>query len=338
MTIQEGLFQLDMTDHHAVLGFSLAAEPKQVRKRYLKIARKLHPDSLRDASDEQRKLASELLSKQVNPAYETLSQDKSAKEHKILLKMKRKQLIDDPTIVTLQSDAAKKLLSTKSPAAIEADYTAALAEIAATQFDDLSRVEAAIGELSELNAVYLMRQQSAEHTAGQTAPSATPSSSSTQTSGAQQKSSGASTTASSQQTRSGSRQNSIIQSYLKRAQEFESQQDYSRGILEVREAITSHPKSAPCHAYLAHLYLKAGQATLAKIHAKQALTFDPENQTAQAVQSKLMGQGRKQTAAKKGQANAAEGSAQKKAANGQKAGGKKKGGGLLSGLFGGKKR
>ncbi|MEL7522821.1 MAG: J domain-containing protein, partial [Cyanobacteria bacterium J06553_1] len=65
MNINEGLFKLDVTDHHAVLGFSLAAEPKQVRKRYLKVARKLHPDSLRNASDEQKKLASELLSKMV---------------------------------------------------------------------------------------------------------------------------------------------------------------------------------------------------------------------------------------------------------------------------------
>ena len=79
MTTTAGLFQLDMIDHHAVLGFSLVAEPKQVRKRYLKVARQLHPDSLREASDEQRRLAGELLSKQVNPAYETLTQDKLGK-------------------------------------------------------------------------------------------------------------------------------------------------------------------------------------------------------------------------------------------------------------------
>ncbi|MEL6159687.1 MAG: J domain-containing protein [Cyanobacteria bacterium J06627_32] len=342
MTIQEGLFQLDMTDHHAVLGFSLAAAPKQVRQRYLKIARKLHPDSLREASDKQRKLASELLSKQVNPAYEALSQDKTVKEHKILLKMKRKQLIDDPSIVTLKSEAAKKLLNARS---IEADYTAALTKIAATQFDDLSRVEAAIGELSELNAVYLMRQQSAENTARQKAQTGAQSGSRTRPQSDAQNNTGNSnaaavgkTSTGLQRGRTGSRQSPIIQSYLKRAQEFESQQDYSRGILELREAITSHPKSAPCHAYLARLYLSAGQATLAKIHAKQALTFDPENNTAQTVQSKLMGQGGKKAAAKKGQASAAKGSVKKNTANSQKAGDKKKGGGLLSGLFGGKKR
>ncbi len=163
MTIQAGLFQLNMSDHHAVLGFSLAADPKKLRKRYLKIARQLHPDSLRDVSEAQRQLASQLLSKRVNPAYETLSQDKLAKEHEILLTMKQQQLVASPELVPLKSDRAKQLLASRK---LEADYAAAIEEIASTQFSDLSQVESIIGELSEINAAYLIKTKQSSASTG----------------------------------------------------------------------------------------------------------------------------------------------------------------------------
>jgi curved DNA-binding protein CbpA len=309
MNINEGLFKLDVVDHHAVLGFSLAADPKKVRKRYLQVARQLHPDSLRDASEDKKRLASELLSKLVNPAYETLSQEKSSKEHHILLKMKQQQLVSRPILLSAKSEAAKKLLGTSN---LEPEYAAALEQVAKTQFDDLAYVEVAIANLSELNAVYLMRKgnvgespKAAAAAAKVAAEEAAP------------------------ETRRP-RHEAIIESYLSRAKEFDSKRDYSRAILELREAIAAHPQSAPCHGYLSSLYLKAGQATLAKIHAKQALIFDPENDMAKAVQAQLDGSAVKSVPTGKAPAKAGVNpkSGQK---NGQKSGG------LLSGLFGQKK-
>ena len=302
MTINEGLFKLDVTDHHAVLGFSLAEEPKKVRKRYLKIARQLHPDSLRDASDAQKKLASELLSKWVNPAYEALSQDKPAKEHSLLLTMKQQQLVARPILLSAKSDAAKKLLGTSN---LEHDYSVALQEMAATQFDDLTQVEGAIAQISELNAVYLMRKGNV----GQK-PATAPSSTEKAPDSAEPR---------------RPRHEAIIESYLSRAKEFDYKRDYSRAILELREAIAAHPQSAPCHGYLSSLYLKSGQATLAKIHARQALSLDAENAMAKAVQAKLGATAKPSSAGKNGQ-NSKSGKA-----------GAGKGGGLFSGLFGGKK-
>ena len=204
-------------------------------------------------------------------------------------------------------------------------------QAAATQFTDLTRVQSAINEISELNAVYLMRKQAAtttqtpapasDATVLQTTPVAVPTPSPSSQAPATQR----------------SRSNDIIQRYLKRAKEFEAQQDYSRGILEVREAIASHPKNAACHAYLSSLYLKSGQATLAKIHAKQALVFDPENQIAKTVRAQLDAQ----KAGGKKSANSTKNSAKSAKNAGKKAGGSQKGkkrGGLLSGLFGGNKR
>ena len=293
MTTNEGLFKLDIIDHHAVLGFSLAADPKQVRQRYLKIARQLHPDSLRNATETQKKLASELLSKQVNPAYEALSQEKSAKEHSILLKMKQQQLVSRPILLSAKSESAKRLLGTSN---LEVDYTSAVNKIAQDQFDNLAEVDSAINELSELNAVYLMRKGAVGQERGRSASDAvkTPSEKPAEVP-------------------RRPRHEAIIESYLSRAQEFAYKQDYSRAILELREAIAAHPQSAACHGYLASLYLQSGQATLAKIHAKQALAFDENNDNAKEVQAKL----------EAGTAKVAS----------TKAASAKKGSGLLSGLF-----
>ena len=301
MTINEGLFKLDVTDHHAVLGFSLAEEPKKVRKRYLKVARQLHPDSLRNASDEQKKMASELLSKWVNPAYEALSQGKSAKEHGILLKMKQEQLVARPVLLSAKSDAAKRLLGTSN---LEHDYATALQKIAVDQYADLAHVSEAIAQISELNAVYLMRK-------GKVGSKPEP------TGNGKDPKSAEATEAAPRRPR----HEAIIESYMSRAKEFDYKRDYSRAILELREAIAAHPQSAPCHGYLAKLYLKSGQPTMAKIHAKSALSFDINNEMANEVQAKL-------DAKAKPAAQAAGKQAGKSA---------KKGGGLLSGLFGGKK-
>ena len=299
-TINEGLFKLDVTDHHAVLGFSLAEDPKKVRKRYLKVARQLHPDSLRNASDEQKKRASELLSKWVNPAYEALSQSKNAKEHSILLKMKQEQLVARPVLLSAKSEPARNLLGTGN---LEHDYSVALQKIAADQYADLMRVDEAIAQISELNAVYLMRKGSVGKKSEPVGGSAG------------QKSGEAAEDAPRRP-----RHEAIIESYMSRAKEFDYKRDYSRAILELREAIAAHPQSAACHGYLAKLYLKSNQPTMAKIHAKSALSFDINNEMANEVQAKLEAK--------------AKPAAAKAPGKGKDAKGAKKGGGLLSGLFG----
>ena len=44
-TFTHGLFKFDYTDYHAILGVSLDAEFAEVRKRYMRLARRLHPVS-----------------------------------------------------------------------------------------------------------------------------------------------------------------------------------------------------------------------------------------------------------------------------------------------------
>lgn len=311
MDIAQGLFKLDLTDHHAILGISLEADPKQVRKRYLKIARKLHPDSLSGASDLEKQRASELLSKMVNPAYEKLSQEKEASEYQVVLRMQGQQLSRQNNLA-LETEAAQTLAKSNN---VDHAYNEALKKLVALQYESLDEVPALIGQISELNAVYLMRKAGSSGGSAATAPASaaapTPRSASTAPAGA-----AAPAAAPGPPPSAPSRQRNLAEGYLNRAKEFELRRDFSRAILELREAVKSFPTNADCHSHLANAYLKGGQSTMAKIHSKKALDLDPENQLGAMVQKSL----------------------ERKAGGSQAASKVEKSKGGLFGLFGGKKK
>lgn len=314
MKPDQGLFQLDFDDHHAVLGVPMSADAKVVRKRYLTIARKLHPDSASGASATDAQRASDILSKLVNPAYETLSQEKSSTEHTLVLKLKGQSLRRTGAAPTVMSAAAQELL--KAPHA-ESAYRKAVNGLAERQFEQLETVSDIIGELSELNLVYLYRSNSSD-----SAPASPPVSQ-------PQARSAAAPEAPATPTIPRKNQAAILESYINRAQEYEQTKDYSRAILELRDAVKTYPNSGLCHSYLSALYFKAGQATMARIHAKRALEIDPEDERALAVRNRV----------EKTSSSSAAGSA--KATNAKASGKDSKGkdskGGFF-GLFGGKKK
>ena len=138
MQVNRGLFKLDLVDHHAILGIPLDADAKQVRKRYLKIARKLHPDSLRTASDEQKQQASELLFKLVNPAYEVLSQERSSVEHKVSLRLKGEQLQKQPALLSLSTEQSKKVANSNN---VDYEYANALKTLVLDQYESLDTAD-----------------------------------------------------------------------------------------------------------------------------------------------------------------------------------------------------
>lgn len=314
MKPEQGLFQLDFDDHHAVLGIPVTADAKIVRKRYLTIARKLHPDSLSGATAADAQKASEVLSKLVNPAYEALSQEKSSTEHQLVLKLKGQSLRRTGTAPTVTSAAAQDLL--KAPS-VDAAYRKAVNSLAEHQFEQLEKVSEAIGELSELNLIYLYRSN-----AGESAPNSTASRPAAQP--------GAAAPPATATPIPRKNQAAILESYINRAQDYEQSRDYSRAILELRDAVKTYPNSGLCHSYLSALYLKAGQGTMARIHAKRAIEINPKDERALAVQARVekTSAGSAASTAKAGDAKAAKSSKSKSA---------DKGGGFF-GLFGGKKK
>ncbi|NEQ31080.1 MAG: DnaJ domain-containing protein [Leptolyngbya sp. SIO4C5] len=315
MNITAGLFQLDFTDHYAVLGLPVEADAKQVRKRYLRIARKLHPDSFSSASESDKKQASEFLSKLVNPAYEKLSQEKEFTEYNLLLQLKGQQLKRQPDTWQVDSETARQMLTSSN---IEQLYISNLKSLAEKQYESLDTVLETIGQISELNLVYLMRKSAEGQPAGRSPAAAT-----TAEAAAAPTTSQSATTAPPTPRR---RQN-VIESYLNRAKEFEDKQDFNRAILELREALQSHPKNARCHHQLAGVYMRKGQPKMAKIHLAKVFELSPESELGKSAQRRLENLEPKTSGGKGGRQ--ASGKAQAQTA------GKSRGG--LFGLFGGKK-
>ncbi|MGF1566558.1 MAG: DnaJ domain-containing protein [Nodosilinea sp.] len=271
MRLDQGLFKLDFDDHHAVLGVPLNADARAIRKRYLAIARKLHPDSVSAAGGASSQRASELLSKWVNPAYEILSQEKSATEHGLMLKLKGQTLRRAKTPPGVVGETAKALLVAPH---VEPAYRQAVNALSEALYDQLDQSLQMIGQISELNMIYLYRT-----TDGATAP---PPSTSGQTPPTVPIPSAPTATPLPRRT-----QATILASYISRAQEYEQDRDYGQAILELRQALKAYPHNAQGHGYLAGLYLKSGQSTMARIHAKRALELNPDEDQAQAVQARL---------------------------------------------------
>lgn len=279
MNIERGLFKDDFTDYHAILGVSLDADAKQIRKRYLKIARKLHPDSLAAVTEMEKQQASELLSKLVNPAYETLTQDKAMTEYKVVLRMRGQQLSRQPsTSLAVNTEAAKALLGSSNALSL---YNSDLKKLAEQQYESLENVLEITGQISELNLAYLVSSAGSSVSGIQTDRSST--------SGTPPTSAAASANPPPPPPPPSPRQQreSIIGSYMNRAREFELRKDYSRAILEMREAVKVHPNNAMCHSKLAGIYLNAGQATMARIHLKRALDIDPNNSLAKELEPRI---------------------------------------------------
>lgn len=281
MNIEQGLFKFELTDHHAILGVSLDADAKEIRKRYLKIARRLHPDSLATATDSEKQQASELLSKMVNPAYEKLTQEKGMAEYKVVLRMQGEQLSRRPIGLDIQTEAAKTLLSINDAKNL---YTSSLKKLADEQYDSLERVQEVIGQISELNLAYLV---SSGGNTGFTAQVGSGSKNSTRSATATPTVTTEESSIPPSPPSPRQRRESIISSYLNRAREFAQKKDYSRAIIELREAVNAHPNSAPCHSQLAALYLQVGQQKMARIHLKRALDIDPNNAFAQELEPRI---------------------------------------------------
>lgn len=314
LKIDRGLFKYDFIDHYAVLCVSVDADVKDIRKRYLQIARRLHPDSNSSATPGEKKLASELLSKLVNPAYEHLSTERTRTEYMVVLSQMGKRLVHDSASIELTTDVARQLAAAPN---IDHFYKSAIAKIAETQFNSLQQVIPIIAQISELNLVYLMR--SAGKTVAPPAPPPPP------------KSTPSSHTPATQTAAPPPppKEDSAAEQYIRRAQTLIEKNQFAQAKVELQDALKLAPKNSRCHSLIGLVYLKQNQLKMAKIHFENALKLDPNDQIASSWKPKIdkaLGQ----------QSSGSKVTSPPKTGNIQpdKAGG----GGLFGGLFGGKKK
>ncbi|PAX51220.1 J domain-containing protein [Brunnivagina elsteri] len=316
LKIERGLFKFDFIDYHAVLCIPVDADTKEIRKRYLQIARRLHPDSSASASPEEKQLASELLSKLVNPAYEKLSSDKARTEYMVVLSQMGKRLVQKSASVDLSSDPARQLAGAPN---VEQFYRSAIAKISETQYENLSHALKIIAYVSELNLVYLMRTAGKKFTSA-AAPSATPKSNTAKTAG---------NTQSSTPQASTTKEDTNVAQYLRRAQELMSKNQFAQARVELQDAIKLAPHNSRCHSLIGVVYLKQNQTTMAKVHFDRALQLDPNDTEASEGKRKIeQFLGQKSGTTKPAASSSA----------GTKPSDKSGGSGLFGGLFGGKKK
>ncbi len=303
--IDSGLFKFDFIDHHAVLGVPVDADVKDIRKRYLKIARRLHPDTCVESPAEKQR-ASQLLSKLVNPAYKEFSHAPSCAEYTVLLKEMAKRLLQESAAIELKSELSKQLNETKN---IEHVYKTSLSQLAEKQYVSFDQVLQLTGEISELNLVYLIRKGSAsvqlsssQHAEAKSdekmkAPPPLP-----------------------------AEQESMVEQYLRRAIALIAKNNFVQARAELQDALKLEPSNSRCHSLMGIVYLKQNQITMAKVHINKALQLNPQDPTA-LEGKRLLDQAQKpsdQPTPKTTQGKQSD---------------KTKGGGLFGGgLFGGKKK
>jgi curved DNA-binding protein CbpA len=277
--LKRGLAEFGYPDHYAVLGLEVDATAGEIRKRYMQLARLLHPDS---CSEEINKtLASQFLSKLVNPAYQVLSQEKERADYSLLLKLvgQRANLEFDVSRFTYQP--AQEVLKIET---YEESYRSTLQSLIETQYLQLDQSLACIELLSELNLAFLLRRETTKSRAG-----AQPSSSSSNYIPAEPSSPEISVEVQAKAPRENiaTPSENYVKQYIRRAEELIAKNLFPSAIQELRDALKIEPQNGRCHCLMGIVYLRQNQPKMAKGHLTQALKVEPENAEALEWMNKL---------------------------------------------------
>lgn len=277
--IQQGLFRYDLEDHFAILGVPLDADGAVIRQQYLKIAYRLHPDTCKATTETEIRRANKVLSKLVNPAYETLSREKSRLEFKLVLSQTGKQLAQEIDRITLVSEEARQLVEAKRN--VELVYRRLMQPLVAKQYDDLEKLFTITAQLSELNLVFLILKQGEglqtvpiSPAPTRSAPANAPNAKAAAANSPESKSNSSSASEAPAQEKP---KTSPLDNHIKRAKDRLESQNYSQAVLELRQALKLDPNNSTCHALLGLTFLEQNQIAMAKVHITKAVAISPHD-------------------------------------------------------------
>ena len=339
LAIKHGLFRLNIADYHAILGVPLDENPKNIRLKYLRIAQQIHPDTCK-GDQVRKKLANDILSKLVNPAYEQLSRKNCFAEHQLVLTQIGKRLAEKSDRVNVVSKQAKELL--ESGHKLEIVYNEHLQKIIKNQYQNLDKVTDKIAIISELNLVYLMIKQGRginreENIPAHTNPQPPQPSPPQPPKPPSAKTASAKPTQAPQPPKPTPENNNPeentpqvrVLSFIRRAKEYIEKESYSQAIAELRDGLKIDPNNSTCHGLMGKIYLLQNQITMAKVHIGKAHKANPKDPIVIEVRKELNKLSKNQEVkAKNGKAKT----------SGKPNSSKSESKGLFSGLFGSKKK
>lgn len=255
--IDKGLASYGISDHYAILGLSMTSEATQIRKKFLKLAKILHPDVFGRTAEE-KETATKYFSKMVSPAYQLLNSDRERGEYLATLRMfaqGKKQKEETPT---LSSEIAQKLYRIPH----EITYKQYVEQVAPKQYESLDSILEHTATLSELNLVYLFTQTSLSFSSGSA------------TSPTTNQPTNAETTPVAKPAQSPALRN------LNMAELFISKKQWTDALKELLSAEKLDPNNAKVYALKGVVQMNQNAAAIAKASFQKALKLDPKEATA----------------------------------------------------------
>jgi curved DNA-binding protein CbpA len=247
--IDKGLASYGISDHYAILGLPMTTEPAQIRKKFLKLAKILHPDVFGRTAEE-KESATKYFSKMVSPAYQILNSDRERGEYLATLRMFAQGKKQKEEALTLGSEIAQKLYRIPH----EITYKQYVEEVSPKQYETLESI-------SELNLVYLFTQNTLSFSSGSSAASA----------GSQ---GAAETTPAAKPAQSPALRN------LNMAELFIGKKQWTDALKELISAEKLDPNNAKVYALKGLVQMNQNAAAIAKASFQKALKLDPKEPTA----------------------------------------------------------
>jgi tetratricopeptide (TPR) repeat protein len=248
--ISRGVASYKVDDHFAILGVAIDTDATQIRRKFLKIAKILHPD-VAAYSPAEKELATKYFAKLVSPAYQILTDDRERAEYFIALRHLAQALKQSAPTLKLRSELARQFLQHPHPS----NYLKAVSEIANLQYRSLDKLLDYTADLSELNLVYLMTQETLSQTSRSTSHSQ----------------------ASEDETIVQDPSQLKVERGMQLAEMYISKKLWTEAMVELKTLTKLAPNNSKAHALMGVVYTNQNLAVMAKTCFQKALNLDPKN-------------------------------------------------------------
>jgi curved DNA-binding protein CbpA len=257
----EGLAQYSQ-DHYAVLGIPIDADLDEVRKNYRNKTKLLHPDRFfHDPS--KRKSAEFLLSRVVNPAFETLSNADRRRDYDLLLRLASIKFRDNQTPLP-NSPEVSRLSPARNMEELRILYRKEVEQLTKGQYADLSDNHLT-NVLSTVNLGFLILSIPLEKYSASKVTNSEASNIPT------------APVPPSDTTKDAS---NWSQRHFERGKELTEKCQFKEAIRSFKEAIRLAPSEPSYYSHLGLAYIGQGFPGMAKAEFQRALQLDPKDEIA----------------------------------------------------------